>query len=87
MTSILKKSHLGTIAQRWVAALADCEFEIIYKPGIENGVADALSRRYDEERDDTNKWIEWATRTTKNFQKDDDDREAVIKIHTTMNIN
>ena len=86
LTYILKKTHLDAIAQRWVAALADYDFEIIYKPGIENGVADALSRRYDEERDDTNKWIAWATRTTKNFKRDDDDCETVMKIQTQMNI-
>ena len=83
---ILKKTHLDAIAQRWVAALADYDFEIIYKPGIENGVADAISRRYDEERDDTNNWIEWATRTTKNFKRDGDDCETVMKIQTQMNI-
>ena len=88
LTYILKKTHLNAIAQRWVAALVDYDFEIIlYKPGIENGVADALSRRYDEERDDMNKWIEWATRATKNFKRDDDDHEAVMNIHTPININ
>ena len=39
------------------------------------------------ERDDTNKWIEWATRITNNFERDDDDCEAVMKIKTPMNIN
>ena len=86
LTYILKNTHLDAIAQRWVAALADYDFEIIYKPGIENGVADALSRRHDEERDDRNKWIELATRATKNFKRDDDDCEAVMKIQKQMNI-
>uniref|UniRef100_A0A7N8YIE6 Gypsy retrotransposon integrase-like protein 1 n=1 Tax=Mastacembelus armatus TaxID=205130 RepID=A0A7N8YIE6_9TELE len=44
LTYILSTAKLNATTSRWVAELADFHFTIKYKPGKENGDADALSR-------------------------------------------
>lgn len=44
LTYILSTAKLNATTSRWVAELADFHFTIKYKPGRENGDADALSR-------------------------------------------
>ncbi|KAJ8006767.1 hypothetical protein DPEC_G00110630 [Dallia pectoralis] len=46
--SHLKTEKLGAIEQRWVSELARFDFDVVYRPGRENGNADALSRKYSE---------------------------------------
>lgn len=45
----LDTATLGAVEQRWVAQLANFDFTVKYRPGKENGNADALSRRPPEE--------------------------------------
>lgn len=40
----LENANLGAVEQRWVAQLAEYDFEVRYKPGKDNANADALSR-------------------------------------------
>lgn len=40
----LKTAKLGTVEQRWVAQLANFDYEIQYRPGKEHSNADVLSR-------------------------------------------
>ncbi|KAJ8010306.1 hypothetical protein DPEC_G00073670 [Dallia pectoralis] len=46
--SHLKTAKLGAIEQRWVSILARFDFDVVYRPGRENGNVDALSRQYSE---------------------------------------
>lgn len=47
---ILDQKVVSTIQQRWAAKLIGLQYRIEYKPGVENKVADALSRRPQEEK-------------------------------------
>lgn len=40
----LENANLGAVEQRWVAQLAEYDFEVHYKPGKENTNADVLPR-------------------------------------------
>lgn len=54
----LETANLGAVEQRWVAQLAELNFEVLYKPGRLNTNADALSRipaREVPEQEDTEK--------------------------------
>lgn len=42
--SHLKTARLGAVEQRWMAQLAQFNFEVVYRPGTQNTNADALSR-------------------------------------------
>ena len=44
--SHLQTAKLGAVEQRWVSELARFDYEIVYRPGRQNGAADALSRQY-----------------------------------------
>ena len=44
LTYILTSAKLDACGQRWVAALANFNFTLHYKPGSTNTIADALSR-------------------------------------------
>lgn len=41
----LKTAKLGAVEQRWAAELANFNFEVRYRPGVNHGNADALSRK------------------------------------------
>ncbi|XP_076730651.1 retrovirus-related Pol polyprotein from transposon 412 [Maylandia zebra] len=54
----LATANLGAVEQRWVAQLAEYDFEVCYKPGRQNTNADVLSRIPDQEepeQEDTGK--------------------------------
>lgn len=54
----LETANLGAIEQRWVAQLAEFDFEVLYKPGRQNTNADVLSRvpaEQEPEKEDTEK--------------------------------
>lgn len=40
----LESANLGAVEQRWIAQLAEFDFEVYYKPGRQNTNADVLSR-------------------------------------------
>ena len=44
LTYVLTSARLDATGHRWLAALAAYDFEILYKPGVSNTDADALSR-------------------------------------------
>lgn len=47
---LLNQKSVSPIQQRWASKLVSLDYEIEYKPGTENRVADALSRRPDKEQ-------------------------------------
>ncbi len=49
LTFLLTKTNPSKRLQRWLERLSSYSFTILYKPGKENLVADALSRVYDDE--------------------------------------
>ncbi|XP_053372981.1 uncharacterized protein LOC123532109 [Mercenaria mercenaria] len=44
LTYILTSAKLDATGQRWASALGEYDFEILYRPGINNADADAMSR-------------------------------------------
>ena len=68
LTYIHTNEKLDATAQRWVANLADFKFSIKFKPGVNNYVADALSRKYDGDKDDANKWRAWEETVSNEFK-------------------
>lgn len=44
LTHVLTSAKLDATGQRWVSALAAFDFDILYRPGLRNGDADAMSR-------------------------------------------
>ena len=54
-------AKLDATSQRWVASLEPYSFSVIYRPGVNNVFADALSRQYDNEEDDNTEHLQkWA---------------------------
>lgn len=47
LTFILSTARLDATGHRWVAELADYDFDIVYRPGSRNADADGLSRCHD----------------------------------------
>ena len=61
LTYIFKTAKLDAVTQRWVSALEQFDFKIAYLSGNDNIIADALSRKYEEnESDDTDRFHRWA---------------------------
>ena len=61
LTYVLKSAKLDATSQRWLSQLEQYDFTIEYKPGVNNIVADALSRIYDTEEDDNIEHVQkWA---------------------------
>ena len=44
LTHILTTAKLDATGQRWLSALGEYNFDILYRPGLRNGDADAMSR-------------------------------------------
>lgn len=45
---LLEQSVITRDHQKWIVKLSGYDFDIVYRPGKENGVANALSRRGEE---------------------------------------
>lgn len=78
LTYVLTSDKLDAVSQRWVATLADFQFNIRYKCGADNKVADALSRKYDRDSDNTNKWKSWASSIDNEFDIHDNHITPVV---------
>lgn len=61
---VMKSAVLDAVGQRWCASLADYDFTVEYKPGVQNRVADCMSRVYAETLDDPQQWRSWAESRT-----------------------
>jgi hypothetical protein len=70
--------HITSRQARWAMFLADFKYEIVYRPGKENIVADALSRRSDHRLSTDENIIDQSARAI--TQSDDDD--ALMKLIT-----
>ena len=70
LTYVLKSAKLDATEQGWVSQLEPFDFKILYKPGVNNIIADALSRIYDTEKDDNmDKFQKWAENKSHGFEK------------------
>ena len=50
---LLKQRNLSGRQARWIEKISEFDFEVVYVPGLENNVADALSRMYHNDEKDT----------------------------------
>ena len=58
LTHVWKSANLDATGHRWVAALDNYDFKVVYKPGKLNTVADALSRQHNDDGDvDHKSWV------------------------------
>ncbi|CAI5682211.1 unnamed protein product [Oreochromis niloticus] len=80
LTYILTSAKLDATSYRWLAALSTFSFKLQYRPGKQNGDADALSRRpHGNLRDDLPSQKEWdrIRRFTQHHLSDPGDIEVV----------
>ncbi|KAJ8015288.1 hypothetical protein DPEC_G00024570 [Dallia pectoralis] len=76
----LSRTKLDATSYRWLAALSTFSFKLQYRPGKQNGDADALSRRpHGDLRDDPSSQKEWdrIRRFTQHHLPDPDNIESV----------
>ena len=86
LTYVFKTAKLDATAQRWVAQLEPYDFRVVYRPGTNNIVADALSRKYDhEDFDNTQQIQQWATEQSYGFDADKSTHQAATTIQDTTN--
>ncbi len=50
----MKQPQANNRILRWALKLSSYKFDVIYRPGKRNQVADSFSRMYEEESDDRN---------------------------------
>ena len=88
LTYVLTNEKLDATAQRWVSSLEPFSFTIKYRRGVDNTVADALSRKYEhEDSNNTLKYQSWVKSVCEGFDEGDtpdEARVAAITIHDTM---
>ena len=85
ITHVFKSTKLDATSQRWVASLEPYSFSVIYRPGVNNVVADALSRQYDNEEDDnTEDFQQWAKDICKGFPLESTTSETLPAALTTI---
>ena len=85
LTHVFKSAKLDATSQRWVASLEPYDFSVIYRPGVNNVVADALSRQYDNEEDDnTEHFQKWAKDICTGFPVESPIPEALPAASTTI---
>lgn len=80
LTYILTSAKLDATSYRWLAALSTFSFKLQYRPGKQNGDADALSRRpHGHLHDDPSSQKEWdrICQFTQHHLSDSDNIEAV----------
>lgn len=80
LTYILTSAKLDATSYRWLAALSTFSFKLQYRPGKQNGDADALSRRpHGNLHDDPSSQKEWdrICQFTQHHLSDSDNIEAV----------
>ena len=69
----------------WVASLGPYSFSVIYRPGVNNVVADALSRQYDNGEDDnTEHFQQWVKDICKVFPQEPTTSETLPAALTTI---
>ena len=86
LTYVFKTAKLDATAQRWVAQLEPFDFTVTYRPGTNNVVADALSRKYDEEEHDITQHIQaWAKHKCEDFDSDQRQHQAATTVQDTTN--
>ena len=85
LTYIFKSAKLDAVTQRWVSALEQFDFKIMYLPGNDNIIADALSRKYeDNDIEESSRFHQWAQEKSVNFPEEQTHISAAT-LHDTMN--
>ena len=83
LTHVWKSAKLDATGQRWLASLENFDFKVLYKPGNTNTVADALSRQYEDTKDDDS-YKRWAKERCigypKEKQQDEPTTVAAVKV-------
>ena len=84
LTYVFKTAKLDATAQRWVAQLEPYDMRVEYRPGTNNVVADALSRKYDDEEFDNTQHIQhWARTLCEGFDSDRSQHLAATTVKDT----
>ena len=84
LTYVLSTAKLDATGHRWLAALANYDFDIKYKPGRNNQDADGLSRRPQEPSPEDDEYREFTQRTNDMRKKFLD---QPLEPYTTASIN
>ena len=85
LTHVFKRAKLDATSQGWVASLELYSFSVVYRPGVNNVVIDALSRQYDNEEDDnTEHFQQWAKDICKGFPLESTTSETLPAALTTI---
>ena len=84
LTYVFKTAKLDATAQRWVSQLEPYDMRVVYRPGTNNVVADALSRKYDDEEFDNTQHIQhWARTLCEGFDSDRSQHLAATTVKDT----
>ena len=84
MTYVFSTAKIDATSQRWVAQLEPYDFRVVYRPGVNNVVADALSRKYDDEEFDNKQHIQhWARQKCEGFESEKSQHIAATTVQDT----